>query len=89
MRGQNPRQQRLLLRRTGSGIGGTGNGVRYGVAFARQREGSCALILGRELRVDALAAKAFRFVLREDLYCGNIALGVNGHGSLHIALEAF
>ena len=46
------------------------------------------MILGRELRVNALAAKAFRFILREDLYCGNIALGVNGHGSLYIALEA-
>ena len=52
----------LLLRRTGSGIGGTGNGVRHGVAFACQRKGSCALILGRELRVDTLAAEAVRLM---------------------------
>ena len=51
-------------------------------------KGSCALILGRELRVDTLAAEAVRLCLREDLDSGNIALGVKGHGSLHIALEA-
>ncbi len=58
-----PGSSGLLLRCTGSGIGGTGNGVGHSVAFACQRKGSCALILGRELRVDALAAKAVRFVL--------------------------
>ena len=43
-----------------------------GIIFGALNEQSI-VILGRELRVDALAAKAFRFVLRENLYCGNIA----------------
>lgn len=55
------------------------------VLTAQEMQQRRALI---ELRADALTAKAVGLRLRKDLHSGNIALGVKGHGSLHIALEA-
>ena len=44
----------------GRGIGCTGGRVGHGVAFACQRKGSSALVLGGKRRVDALAAQGFK-----------------------------
>ena len=70
------------------GIHGTGGRVGHGVALARQREGRCALILGRELRVHALAAEVVGLALRKDGDALDCAVLSKGHADLDIALEA-
>ena len=65
-----------------------GGRVGHRVSLACQRERSCALVLGRELRVYALGTEVVGLALRQDGNALHIARAVKGPACLYVALEA-